>query len=52
MLETGLFQGARAKKLAQLVQPDLFANVKLDQYQHGTTDRRFDGDFRHTNGVG
>ena len=43
MLEAGLLHGAGAKNLAELVQTNLFTNVKLDQDQHRTVKRRLDG---------
>ena len=42
MLEAGLFQGACAKDLPQLVELNLFANVKLDEDEDRTGERRLD----------
>ena len=42
MLEAGLLHGTGAEDLAQLVEPDLFANVELDQDENRTVQRRLD----------
>ena len=50
MLEAGLLHGAGAKNLAQLVEPDLFANVELDKNEHRPAQRRLDGYLSHARG--
>ena len=42
VLEAGLLQGAGAKNLPQLVEPDLFANVELDKDEDRPAQRRLE----------
>src|ERR1700694_4944747 len=45
VLEAGLFQSACTKDLTQLIKPDFFANVKLDEDEDGAAQRRFNRDL-------
>jgi hypothetical protein len=52
MLEIGLFEGAGAEDLTQLVEADLFANVELDQNEDRPAQRGLCRLPRHALGLG
>jgi hypothetical protein len=51
VLEAGLFQSACTKDLTQLIEPDFFANVKLDEDEDGAAQRRLNRDLNPAVGL-
>ena len=50
MFHAGLLLGARIHRVLQLIEPQLFADIELDENQHGAAHRRCDlgcGKCRH-----
>jgi len=52
MLEAWVLYGTRAKDLAQFVEPDFLANIKLDEDENRATQRRIKLDLGQVCGLG
>jgi len=52
VLEAGLLERARAKKLPQLVKANFLANVELDEDENRAAKRRLGGNLGRSGGLG